>query len=643
MTEFDDDLYEEKNDQCYTPTKAVLKGDFSVSNYTVPYYQANLTLEEIHRHLKLVEDMPSEHRHKWSLEELFQRDINWPRVEEDIVVNYLKRKEKRSFFNSLTVALLPMNNDGKLGRAYNKLELSPPSEPPFNIDKYEVTQVGGVQIASNGSSSNIQYLRWDEKNIFAATIDGQHRLAALKKFFETSNLSLKQRNTRVPVIFLVLDSRVGFDMPSIVGNNDDNPLLSVVREVFVDLNKHAKLISNARQILLDDQDLESICTRNLLVGKTREELPDKLPLGLVNWKDDSVKFDSGSYFTSVSVLHMVIKDILSIKYPEDPLDEDHVRSFSKSVEDSLFISDIIYKGEGENSSIYKGKRKLEEYCLDKVTLDEEPIKILPYEYSLAAVDSFNLHYKPFIYGIFSRFKPYKDFWELTKEVGGVDGELAFYNSLSLSAQKNQKNNIWSEEEFEEYVRQPENELSVFKKDQWAFMVVWQKALLKATKYAYFQYSSLERDNIDSEGFLDHWISFLNELYEKGIFNISHILAPKTAYSSERAEGHLWEGISKNPVTLTIKYSNTAVNRIQDTLILFWYYKKSNATSPSEFIEIISDKNSLKKYPGASKLLNSVAKALVPVAKHRFSLTNEEEIKVNCRERLKLILSQLDYT
>ncbi|TAP34135.1 DGQHR domain-containing protein [Alteromonas sp. KUL49] len=464
----------------YTPTKAVLKGDFALSNYSVPYFQANLTLEEVHRHLKLVEDMPSDQRHKWSLEELFQRDINWPRVEEDIVVNYLKRKEKRSFFNALTVALLPVSATGKLESSYQDLAYDPPAEAPYNKENYEKVRVGGVQVAFQAkSTSNIQYLRWDEEKVFAATIDGQHRLAALKKFVETSSLTVAQRDTRIPVIFLVLDKRVGFDMPDVVGNTDDNPLLSVVREVFVDLNKHAKLVSNARQILLDDQDLESICTRNLLCKKTREESPLRLPLGLVNWNDDSVKFDTGSHFTSVSVLHLVIKDLLNIKYPEDPLDEDFVLKFINSVEDSLFLSSFIKNGEGEYADVYRGKLSLKDYCLPKVIEDEEPIKILPYEYSLAAVDSFNKNYRPLIYGVFAGFSPYRAFWDLSKEVGGVDGDLAFYNSLSPSAQKTLKTTSWSEDELKKKVELPEAQLNSFKSKKWAFMVVWQKAFLKS--------------------------------------------------------------------------------------------------------------------------------------------------------------------
>ena len=95
MSDFDFDALDVEQSHAYTPIKPVLKGEFAISNYSVPYYQANLTLQEVHRHLKLVEEIPNEHRQQWSIEELFQRDIDWNRVETDIVTNYLKRKEKR--------------------------------------------------------------------------------------------------------------------------------------------------------------------------------------------------------------------------------------------------------------------------------------------------------------------------------------------------------------------------------------------------------------------------------------------------------------------------------------------------------------------------------------------------------------------
>jgi len=632
MSEFFE--YDDVDDiSSYTTSKAVLKGEFSLSNFSVPYFQSNLTLLEVNNYLKLVEDMPSEQRHKWSLEELFQRDINWDRVEDDIVKNYLKIKEKRTFFNALTVALLPLSTSGTIDSRYSESQKTPPSEKPFNLPGFKVETVGGIQLASNSdSNSNIQYLRWDQSNTFAVAIDGQHRLAALKRYFDSSSLTNKQRETRVPVIFLVLDPKVGFDMPDIISQTDDNPLLSVVREVFVDLNKHAKLVSNARQILLDDQDLESKCTRNLLATKTREETTTTLPLGLVNWKDDSVKFDTGPYITSVSVLHLVIKDFLNIKYPDDPLDEGSVVKFINSVEQTLFISQTLNDDTGKFHSIYANKKDLKEYCILKLTDDEEPIKILPYEYSLAAIDSFNKNYKPLIVGIFQQFITYKVFWDEVRTRGGIDGEMAYYNSLSASAQSKEKDTDLSLD-YHNKIAPLDKELTEMKKGKWAFTVVWQKALLKATIFAYYQVTPLFGEDLDHDSFLKKWIDFLNFADEQSLFDINSTLDDHALN-----EGKLWEGISINPGTHTIKYSNSAVKKINELILLYWFFYNSGVKDVDAFIQLTKDIDSNSRFPGSHKMLGSIFNSFKTIAK---SKSDNEEINNNyCATRLKLVLGKL---
>lgn len=635
MSELDLD-FEIEQSHSYTPIKPVLKGEFSISNYSVPYFQANLSLQEVNRHLKLVEEMPNEERQQWTIEELFQRDIDWKRVENDIVTDYLKRKEKRSFFNALTVALLPKNADGKLTPTYlDTKQGSAPIEPPFDgANGFSVTEIGGIQIASRNSNSTNQYLRWDENSIFAATIDGQHRLAALKHYFNSSQgLSKKQIDTKIPVIFLVMDEAVGFDIPQEEIEQNENSLLSIVREVFIDLNKHATQVSSARQVLLDDLELESICTRMLLNKKTMVDSDENLPLGLINWKDDTVKFDSGIYFSSINVLYLVVKELLNIKYPSDPLDEDDIKKFLKSAEDSLFISAQMKKTEGKNYNIYKDKIGLQSYCLEKLREYEEPIKILPYEYSLAAQDSFANTYLPLIVGVFKTFTPYKEFWNLSKELGGVDGELAYYYSLNDKSQKHLKNNIWTEIEFEEKVKRKAEQLSHFKSKKWAFMVVWQKALIKATVYSYFQSSTVLGNKVSQDEFLVAWSEFLNYADAKGLFTLTVLLD-----EASPSEGNLWEGICQNPVSQTIKYSNAASKKISDLLLLYWYFYNSEHLKVDDFIKEISEFSS--KYPNGVKLLSSIFSAMKSVATQRKGEVQDDVIDNYCKLRTTLILKRL---
>ena len=430
-----------------------------------------------------------------------------------------------------------------------------------------------------------------------------------------------------------MDEAVGFDIPQEEIEQNDNSLLSIVREVFIDLNKHAKQVSSARQVLLDDLELESICTRMLLNGKTMVNSENNLPLGLINWKDDTVKFDSGIYFSSINVLYLIVKELLNIKYPADPLDEDDIKKFLKSAEDSLFISAQMKNSEGKNYNIYKDKMGLQTYCLEKLREYEEPIKILPYEYSLAAQDSFANTYLPLIVGVFKTFKPYREFWDLSEHLGGIDGELAFYYSLNDKSQKHLKNNVWSEAEFEEKIKTKAEKLSQFKSKKWAFMVVWQKALIKATIYSYFQSSTVLGSKVSKDEFLSAWSGFLNYADEKGLFTLSVLLD-----ESSPSEGNLWEGICQNPISQTIKYSNAASKKISDVLILYWYFYNSEFTKVEEFIAEISEFSN--KYPNGVKLLSSIFSSMKSVAIQRKGEVQDDVIDNYCKLRTSLILKRL---
>src|SRR5260370_31160259 len=105
--------------------RPMLRGSFHLSNTSMPYYQAMLSLEDLAEELQLVENLPSALGSKWRLEELFQREIDWERVDEEIVKGYLRRPEKLKFFNSLTVALLPLDAKRMLAKSYGDT----PQEP----------------------------------------------------------------------------------------------------------------------------------------------------------------------------------------------------------------------------------------------------------------------------------------------------------------------------------------------------------------------------------------------------------------------------------------------------------------------------------------------------------------------------------
>ena len=197
-------------------------------------------------------------------------------------------------------------------------------------------------------------MRWDHQRIFAATIDGQHRLAALKTLVSEGGLSSKAMDSQLSIMFLIMDPRIGFTLAQGQVADGENPILTVVREIFIDLNMHSKTVARARQILLSDQDIEAKCMRELIGTRVGVREEGRLPLGLIHWQNnESAKFNTGEktgpFITTVELMYAILKDVLDLKRPKDPLDGDQVRKFVQSIEEALEVSKHIQANEAKYS------------------------------------------------------------------------------------------------------------------------------------------------------------------------------------------------------------------------------------------------------------------------------------------------------
>ena len=102
------ETFEAPQQNKYTDPLIFIPGEYTFSQVgRVPYLSSVMSLQDLVNQIQLVENIPEESRLDWSLEELFQRDISWDRVQTELVNGYLKDSNKLSFFNSLTIALLP--------------------------------------------------------------------------------------------------------------------------------------------------------------------------------------------------------------------------------------------------------------------------------------------------------------------------------------------------------------------------------------------------------------------------------------------------------------------------------------------------------------------------------------------------------
>lgn len=628
--DLDSDLLEAEAPH-YTQRRPVICGSFNVSRASIPFFQATVALEDAVRDLELVEKLPSDLRAKWRLEELFQREIDWRRVNDEIVDGYLRAPEKLQFFNAITVCLLPLDAHGMIAGEYGAA--APLNDIPdkFKREPWQLQQLGGVELI-RASGSPHGFLRWAPKRVFPATIDGQHRLAALRALTERGNLTQRNLATSIPVIFLILDKRAGFEMDH-RAYEDQNPILGVVREVFIDLNKTATVVNRARRILLDDQEIESRCVRAFIAARVGERVSDRLPLGLVHWQHKvTAKFNAGDqtapFVTTVELLHAIFREILNIRSPRDPNDETQIRKFAESVEDALGVSDVIAR----NPTKYPELPPLLSYIEQHYLRDgfEQPLANLPAPYLRACVDGFVQRWSTPLLAVLTRFQPYAEFIKQVDLRGGIDGEISSYMCLPRRAQQQQVKD-WGQERAERLDR-PLRELHEMKLGDWAFYGVFQKGLLVATATAWRHWSVIEPTlSTDQDAFISKWLKFLDTMWNRGVFAL-------TATIGEGPGAMLWSGIGLNPGARTVKWNKVTVDRISGLLLLWWYLHAAGLQKIGSYLKSIEAPRADERYPRAKdaykKLLIGIASAVRGLEEE---LSPEEE-KRRISQRVRKIIA-----
>ena len=538
----------------YTDELTFVRGKFTLSDMeSVPYFTAVMPLRDLVNHINLVEDIPAEALLDWSLEELFQRDISWQRVEKELVNQYLNNRNKLSFFNSLTIALLPRNGF-EIEKSYGK----PDAKLPDKGEGWDRIDVGNICVELL-SGEEIGVIRWHKERIFPVAIDGQHRLAALKAYYEEKKENLvsgsPELETKISLILLILDERVGFK------RRDEKSLIGTLREIFIDLNKNARPVSRSRLILLEDQNIQSLCVRTLLAKRAKEIAEDELPLSIVTWRGDEIKdeakFDSDYSITSVLNLNEIVNYCLSRASLDknDPLVARKIKRYVDKVTGRLKLEPTV-----KESIIDHSRECIEEaesFSFKKEHLD-------------ALQEAFRQQWAPHIIRVFREFSPYKTYLSKAQEFGAVDGILADYLLLPEGKREKFKNRKKMEDrEFRvgAKIDNPLKTLEDLKKNEWAFQVVFQKALfinffdLESQKQSLFGLSFNSKDE-----FLTWWLNQMNDLYKQRVFNLH--------WKAEKGKADLWLGIANNPGSGSIQYTQAAANRISSFITICMCFKQT---------------------------------------------------------------------
>ena len=220
-----------------------------------------------------------------TLDQAIQRILNKGRVKTEIV-EYLKRQPNR-FFSSIVVAALAGNP-----KFYN-VEIT--DDPRFAIFKGEsrLNETFGV-------------LHFDGTEKYYA-LDGQHRLAAIRSLLDKNDPISED----APENFEADELSVIVVVPN--ENDTNETFMQKYRRLFSNLNRYAKPMDQATNIIMDEDDTFAILTRRLISNKPffqSEAESQKKSEKIKTTKGKNLK-TKDSYFTSIETLYEMNVSLLS--------------------------------------------------------------------------------------------------------------------------------------------------------------------------------------------------------------------------------------------------------------------------------------------------------------------------------------------
>jgi hypothetical protein len=163
--------------------------------------------------------------------------------------------------------LLPKDKERKILPEFPQNDEVGPEMPceedsGFDQSFKAVTRItfGGEQFIES-KVHGLSRLRWGKTRIDAVAVDGQHRLTAIRRWFDNiknKSLNAYEEQTVIPVIFLLLSPKTGFSKGL---NHATKGIKKIAREIFTDLNKSAKTVD--KNDMVSQQDQERIAKQRL--------------------------------------------------------------------------------------------------------------------------------------------------------------------------------------------------------------------------------------------------------------------------------------------------------------------------------------------------------------------------------------------
>ncbi len=278
--------------------------------------------------------------------QLLQRDLDDHRVATELIPYMLTTAGSGpAFFPPIVAVLLPFGG-AKVAPTF------PPANPPaveastygadFELTRYGAAfEVGRLWDGKLQQPHELQLgrLSWNDEEAKLVVIDGQHRAMALLAVDRTLNLSwggnagAKYRHFYEHRVRRLLElegtavqlEQIEFPVTVCWFPNAANPH-GAARKLFVDLNREARAPSEARLILLSDDDLTNIFARSLL-NELRRTTDDLLPVYAVEYDNPDARTSTPVRWSVMTNLHLLRYAVLHTVFAESKYLDDMTAGF----------------------------------------------------------------------------------------------------------------------------------------------------------------------------------------------------------------------------------------------------------------------------------------------------------------------------
>ena len=251
-------------------TVAAMKAELGSTRY----YILSMKAQELVQSTIIPKEMP-----EWddlSIEERYQRDINYNRVRKQITP-YLVREEDR-FFGSIILAALNFDDSNAF-------------EPLPDVMQRQVPNLYRTVASSMG------FLTLTGGEILVP-LDGQHRLKAIE--FALSGKDERDR----PIDGITPSTKLAQEDVTIILIPYEQ---SKARKIFTHVNRYAKPTTTGQNIITDDDDICAVITRRVA--------NDVIGGRLAKYTSNTIRPNDGE-FTTLSIIYNCNKDIIEKTFSE---------------------------------------------------------------------------------------------------------------------------------------------------------------------------------------------------------------------------------------------------------------------------------------------------------------------------------------